>query len=375
MKTEPPLRIAVQGYPGSFHDVAARRFWPDKNLVLIPADSFDILAQQLRDGIADVAVMAIENSIAGSILQNYRILRENGFWVSGEIYLRIKHNLLGVKGSTLDDVKEVASHPMAINQCRQFLSQYPHWKIVESEDTALSAQHVADKNKKSKVPHAPYSVSKKLFQHIIARNNEDDAYLPKTISIHNQETMAENELFLHKKGGFIDFYERIGFTTEAIPNIGQSAIHYALNFLNKADRNLFVHNTLSTKEDIARAQQQLGADHTFWATCPNANLYIENSLPNYNNFIVNNSQVCIGTDSLTSNWQLNILEEMKTILKYQSYLSFETVLTWATLNGAKALGFEDVLGSIQVGKTPGLVLIENMENNILMANSVSRKIV
>jgi prephenate dehydratase len=150
MKTDTPLRVAVQGYPGSFHDVAARRYWPDKPLVLLPADSFDILAQQLRDGIADVAVMAIENSIAGTILQNYRILRENGFWVSGEIYLRIKHNLLVVKGSTLEDIKEVASHPMAINQCRQYLSQFPQWKIVESEDTALSAQHVADKNKKSK---------------------------------------------------------------------------------------------------------------------------------------------------------------------------------------------------------------------------------
>ena len=246
---------------------------------------------------------------------------------------------------------------------------------IEQYDAVFNALLETDKNKKSKVPHAPYSVSKKLFQHIIARNNEDDAYLPKTISIHNQETMAENELFLHKKGGFIDFYERIGFTTEAIPNIGQSAIHYALNFLNKADRNLFVHNTLSTKEDIARAQQQLGADHTFWATCPNANLYIENSLPNYNNFIVNNSQVCIGTDSLTSNWQLNILEEMKTILKYQSYLSFETVLTWATLNGAKALGFANTLGTIETGKSPGLVLIENMENGKLTEQSVSKKIV
>jgi len=150
MKTDTPLRVAVQGYPGSFHDAAAKRYWPDQQLTLIPADSFDMLAQQLRDGIADVAVMAIENSIAGSILQNYRILRENEFWVSGEIYLRIKHNLLVVNGSTLDDIKEVASHPMAINQCRQFLRQYPHWKIVESEDTALSAQHVADKNKKSK---------------------------------------------------------------------------------------------------------------------------------------------------------------------------------------------------------------------------------
>lgn len=150
MKTDSSLKVAIQGYPGSFHDMAARRFWTDRTLKMIPADSFDILAQQLRDGIADIAVMAIENSIAGSILQNYRILRKNGFWVSGEIYLRIKHNLLAVNGSKLDDIKEVASHPMAINQCLQFLSQFPHWKILESEDTALSAQHVTDKNKKSK---------------------------------------------------------------------------------------------------------------------------------------------------------------------------------------------------------------------------------
>ncbi|HNY55373.1 MAG TPA: amidohydrolase family protein, partial [Chitinophagales bacterium] len=80
-------------------------------------------------------------------------------------------------------------------------------------------------------------------------------------------------------------------------------------------------------------------------------------------------------DSLTSNWQLNILEEMKTILKYQSYLDFETILQWATINGASALGFSDVLGSIEVGKTPGLVLIENTENGNLTNGSKSKKIV
>jgi prephenate dehydratase len=144
------LKVAIQGYQGSFHDVAASRFWPGRKLELIPADSFDILGQILRSGQADVAVMAIENSIAGTILQNYRILRENEFWVSGEIYLRIKHNLLVLKGTTFEDIKEVASHPMAINQCRQFLNQYHHWKLVESEDTALSAQLVAERNKKSR---------------------------------------------------------------------------------------------------------------------------------------------------------------------------------------------------------------------------------
>lgn len=150
MDSEQILKVAIQGYAGSFHDVAATRYWPDRKLELIPADSFDILGYLLKSGQADVAVMAIENSIAGTILQNYRILRENGFWVSGDLYLRIKHNLLAVKGATLDDIKEVASHPMAINQCRQYLNQYHNWKLVESEDTALSAQHVSEKNKKSK---------------------------------------------------------------------------------------------------------------------------------------------------------------------------------------------------------------------------------
>jgi prephenate dehydratase len=150
MESDKTLKVAIQGYEGSFHDVAARKYWPAKKIELLPADSFDILGQMLKSGQADIAVMAIENSIAGSILQNYRILRENDFWVSGDIYLRIKHNLLGVKGATLGDIKEVASHPMAINQCRQFLGQYAQWKLLESEDTALSAQHIAEKNKKSK---------------------------------------------------------------------------------------------------------------------------------------------------------------------------------------------------------------------------------
>lgn len=144
------LRVAIQGYPGSFHDMAAKTFWPDANLELVPADSFDMLAQLLNENIVDIAVMAIENSIAGTILQNYRILRENGFWVSGELYLHIKHQLLANKGTNITDIKQVASHPMAINQCRKFLSLYPHWKLIESEDTALSALNISVSGKKSK---------------------------------------------------------------------------------------------------------------------------------------------------------------------------------------------------------------------------------
>lgn len=254
--------------------------------------------------------------------------------------------------------------------------------VIQQYDAVYNALTETDKNKKSKVPHAPYSVSRKLFE-ILSRHAELDSVskIPNqvrndiTVSIHNQETPPENELFLTKSGDFISFYERIGFKLDAIPKLGKPSIYYALEYLQKQNRNLFVHNTLSTNADIEAAHQQLGKENVFWATCPNANLYIENALPNYRNFIESNATVCIGTDSLTSNWQLNILEEMKTVLKYQSYLNFETVLTWATINGAKALGFDDILGSIEVGKKPGLVLIEKMENGKLTINSTSKKII
>lgn len=241
--------------------------------------------------------------------------------------------------------------------------------IIEQYDSVFHKLTTTEKNKISKVPHAPYSVSEQLFSYLIEQQQA------KTISIHNQETRAENELFLKKTGDFIAFYAQFDLQTTEIPNTNHASIYYALKFLHQKNKNLFVHNTLTVKEDIEAAHQQLGKENVFWATCPNANLYIENQLPNYRNFIETNAQVCIGTDSLTSNWQLNILEEMKTILKYQSYLSFEGVLTWATLNGAKALGFDAVLGSIEVHKMPGLVWIDNIENGMLTNQSSSKRII
>ena len=214
-------------------------------------------------------------------------------------------------------------------------------------------QHEVDtaKNRFSSVPHAPYTVSKKLFQ-LINELNPDDC----TVSIHNQETPPENELFYTKTGGFLDFYDAFGISLDDFKATGKGSIYYALQHMNPNCRTLFVHNTLTTSEDIKAAQSW--SENVFWATCPNANLYIENRLPNYRNFMDENAKLTIGTDSLTSNWQLSILEEMKTISKYQSYVSFETMLRWATLNGAEALGFEDELGSIEKGKKAGFEFVE-----------------
>lgn len=226
-----------------------------------------------------------------------------------------------------------------------------------------------DHLRKSMSPHAPYSVTPELFALINSLNTEKG----KTISIHNQETPPENELFQNGSGAFYPFFESFNMSLEGFQPMGKASIHYALQFLDPEQKTLFVHNTLTNREDVQTAQRKLS--DTYWATCPNANLYIENSMPNYQVFLDTNAQVTIGTDSLTSNWQLSILEEMKTILRYQSYLDFDTVLKWATINGAKALSWDNELGSIEKGKKPGLVLIENIQGpKLLHSLSSSRRI-
>ncbi len=220
---------------------------------------------------------------------------------------------------------------------------------------------------RSYVPHAPYTVSPGLFRRIREANPAADV----TVSIHNQETPPENLLFLEKTGEFLDFYGRFGISLEAFEATGQTAIFYALTHLNPNNRSLFVHNTLSTSADLQAAHAW--SPHVYWATCPNANLYIENRLPNYRIFMEENARVTIGTDSLTSNWQLSILEEMKTIARYQSYVPVETLLRWATLNGAEALGFDDTLGSLETGKTPGILLLQHLpDGKISSATTVQR---
>ncbi len=134
-------RICIQGYEGSFHQVAARHFFGNQVAVL-PCASFRDLVKNTSDAkISAGAVMAIENSIAGSILPNYNLLQKSNLKVIGEVYLSISQNLLVNKGVQLSDIKEVHSHPMAILQCLHFLEKY-NWKLIETEDTALSAKLV-----------------------------------------------------------------------------------------------------------------------------------------------------------------------------------------------------------------------------------------
>ena len=134
-------RISIQGYEGSFHQVAARQFF-GKDVEVIPCATFREVvkiasAKQESEG----GIMAIENSIAGSILPNYNLLQKSSLKITGELYLQIKQQLLVNPGVKAEDIREVHSHPMAIQQCLEYLYKY-NWKLIETEDTALSAKLV-----------------------------------------------------------------------------------------------------------------------------------------------------------------------------------------------------------------------------------------
>jgi prephenate dehydratase len=140
-------KVTIQGYEGSFHQVAARQFF-GKDVDVIPCATFREVVRIGEDTKqSDGAVMAMENSIAGSILPNYNLLQKSKLQVIGEVYLSISQNLLVYPGVKLEDIKEVHSHPMAILQCLDYLENYT-WKLVETEDTALSAKQVMDHKSK-----------------------------------------------------------------------------------------------------------------------------------------------------------------------------------------------------------------------------------
>ncbi len=212
----------------------------------------------------------------------------------------------------------------------------------------FQALELATGDAKAIVPHAPYSVSPDLFHRITEATEEFGR-----MSIHNQELMDEDRMFLTGKSSLIDFFESAGFDMSSFVATGKTSLRYVLSQLKRSTPTLFVHNTQTQKEDIAYAQQAL--DQVYWISCPNANLYIENQLPDYDAFIEQNACLALGTDSLASNWQLSILEEMKTLRRYKSGLPSLQLLTWGTRNGAKALGFENELGTLEKGKRPGIV--------------------
>lgn len=244
-------------------------------------------------------------------------------------------------------------------------SQLAYYTFVEAFDLMQSADTAnclanCDRvlaeapDSKSIVPHAPYSCSIALLQAINQRNTS----ALHTVSIHNQETIAEAQFFENKSGALIDFYTGFGLDLSTFDATGQPSINYLMEHMDAAQRYLLVHNTMTSPADIRAAKSKW--PQLYWTTCANANLYIENQLPDYRTFVEEGAIMTIGTDSLASNWQLSVWDELLTIKKYNSYLSNIDLLTWATSNGAAALQFSE-LGSIAVGQKPGILHINTSD--------------
>ena len=139
--------IGIQGIQGSFHHIVANEYY-GSNIDIDEFQTFEMMVRQLAEGKSDASIMAIENSIAGSIIPNYALIDEYNLSIVGEYYLKISHNLLALENQSIDDIKEVHSHPMALLQCRDFVKKHPKIKLVEDTDTALSAKKIQLNNVK-----------------------------------------------------------------------------------------------------------------------------------------------------------------------------------------------------------------------------------
>lgn len=243
----------------------------------------------------------------------------------------------------------------------------------------FTGQGTLPANSCSIVPHAPYSVSNKLFE--LIANNPDH----KLLTIHNQESEEENIFFETGKSDFQRLYRSLGVDISFFKPSGKRSLETYLPYFNPNQSLILVHNVSTNEEDmksIGSRQPAAGRiaslkpepANLFFCLCPNANKYISDQLPDIDLFMKHNCKIVIGTDSLASNYQLSILEELKTIQKNFPGIDTGILLQWATSNGSDALQVTTTKGSFAKRKQPGIVLINNIENGRLTAKSMAERI-
>ncbi|TCC96195.1 amidohydrolase family protein [Pedobacter hiemivivus] len=217
------------------------------------------------------------------------------------------------------------------------------------------------------VPHAPYSVSPELFQEL----NVYAQYQDGPLTIHNQETADENAFFEQKTGGFLALFKFLGQDISFFKPSGKTSLQTYLPLLSSDLKTLLVHNTYTTAADVAFATSI--HPNLYWCLCPHANLYIENMLPDVNMMRAAGIRITLGTDSLASNDSLSILSEMN-LLQERFDVPTEQLLKWATFNGAEFLGIDRRFGSFELGKQPGINLVEFTEKDgaVILGDMVKR---
>jgi cytosine/adenosine deaminase-related metal-dependent hydrolase len=280
--------------------------------------------------------------IQEAISQAYKEMVENGIVFVGDI----------CNSSDTFDIKQ--NNELLFYNFIEAFGLNPQMSTTILENCEKLAEKFGIKNSAT-TPHSPYSVSQKLFELIKLSYKNQKSLL----SIHNQETESENDLYLNQTGDLFDKISKFAPDIKQIGNTGKSSIQSYITQLDLGKKILFVHNSYTSIEDINYVNSK--TENAYWCVCPNSNLYIDNKLTDFEKFKNISDKIMIGTDSLASNTKLDILSEIKTILKNSNY-SFEEILNWACINPAKYFGVEKELGSIEVGKKAKLNLISDFKN-------------
>jgi aminodeoxyfutalosine deaminase len=210
--------------------------------------------------------------------------------------------------------------------------------------------------------HAPYSSSKVLIEKIVDYNLKQNL----SLSIHNQESPEENKMMMGEENKFELLYQFLNLDISWFKPPMSASLEYFAEALGQC-RSILVHNRVSNKDDLARVADQ----NIFWCFCPNANLFIENGLPDFEIFQALKNNICLGTDSLASNQKLDLVNEANTILKNTSTFSPEELLRAMTYNGAAALGILDFYGQLILGKNTGLNLVRFIDSQIQFIKKIN----
>ena len=222
MSKKKKLKIAIQGIAASFHEVAALSYFQEP-ITTIECLSFHALCESLKKGEADYAVMAIENSIAGSILPNYFLLQEYHFSIVGELYLPIHMHLLTLPGVKLKDLTHIESHPMAIRQCTDFLHRLNGVQIVESDDTALSARKVKEGKLKTTAAIANEFAAKKFGLQILEKRIETHKKNFTRFLILTRKTKSSDES--NKASLYFEVANEVGSLADALMTFKENSIN------------------------------------------------------------------------------------------------------------------------------------------------------
>lgn len=231
------------------------------------------------------------------------------------------------------------------------LNAFDAGRILDKGISLRSDFKMVPRGNSSLSPHAPYSVSPKLFSLLKESCYVDD----EPFTIHMQESIDEFDFIRNQTGSLAELFAASNFDYSGLPLYNTSPIKSILPQLPDCSRLMLVHNTYASKEDIQWSRSI--NKNIFWCLCPNANLYIEDRLPDIPSFVDEKAIITIGTDSLASNQALNVLSEINTIQKHFQEIGFNDLIRWATLNGALFLGIEKEYGSLEKGKKPGIINI------------------